>query len=150
MQAGGRRFDPVWLHQPGIAYGAELLRQSNTYSSMKICLVARLRTRGLLSDIVKRGSCRSCEHEKSCARVHVFAALKPLQADILDFVKTQSCRTQVLKPSASRNIRQLSFNALEPSKALEFRASLSVRSREVKLVFLSFRFHASEAEDDQK
>ncbi len=52
-------------------------------SSMRT-LIRRVRSidRGVLSDIVKRGSYQACEREKSCARVHVFA-VQLRQADIL-------------------------------------------------------------------
>ena len=54
-------------------------------------LIRRARSieRGVLSDIVKRGSYRACEHEKSCARVHVFA-VQLRQADILERRRSQS------------------------------------------------------------
>jgi hypothetical protein len=41
------------------------LVHENTYSSHRSI------DDGVLSDIVKRGSYRACEHEKSCAPVHV-------------------------------------------------------------------------------
>ena len=73
LQAGGRRFDPVWLHQPG-ACSAPLLhskRAGVSDSSMRTLIRRDRIGRGVLSDIVKRGSYRACEHEKSCAYVHV-------------------------------------------------------------------------------
>ena len=44
---------------------SKCLVHENTYSSHREI------DDGVLSDIVKRGSYRACEHEKSCASVHV-------------------------------------------------------------------------------
>jgi hypothetical protein len=50
LQAGGRRFDPVWLHQPGL-----LLVRTNIFVSV----LDFDPSGGVLSDIVKRGSIRA-------------------------------------------------------------------------------------------
>ena len=57
----------------------------------------------VLSDIVKRGSYQACEHEKSCARVHVFA-VQLRQADIL--LRRGPCRL-------ARQFSKESFQARE-------------------------------------
>ena len=52
MQAGGRRFDPVWLHQTGGAHDArDVQKKSNSSAAYRS---------GLL-DIVKKGYARDAE-----------------------------------------------------------------------------------------
>jgi hypothetical protein len=88
------------------------------FSSMRT-LIRRARSieRGVLSDIVKRGSYQACEHEKSCARVHVFA-VQLRQADILlrrgRVVSQENSREGIIvrKSTLRRDTRQQAYPAL--------------------------------------
>jgi hypothetical protein len=97
--------------------------------------------RGLLSDIVKRGSRRSCGHEQSCARVHVFAALASRDPT--------SCFRKDSKPKDLKSRRGAPCETfVSRVEAFGFQSPLSVRSREVKLVFLSCLFMQVSGRDE--
>ena len=67
LQAGGRRFDPVWLHQP-VDRQVLLLRLHDVDMSSETNQSVRLKAHKLfgsvLSDIVKRRSFRANDHEE--------------------------------------------------------------------------------------
>ena len=91
------------------------LVHENTYSSHRS--IAKMLHAGVLSDIVKRGSYQACEHEKSCARVHVFA-VQLRQADILlrrgRVVSQENSREGIIvrKSTLRRDTRQQAYPAL--------------------------------------
>jgi hypothetical protein len=60
LQAGGRRFDPVWLHQAAPQSRLQINRQvKNSFARISIRHARLLSGAGVMSDIVKRRSIRA-------------------------------------------------------------------------------------------